>query len=67
MKKFLDKHVVQSYGGQVAALALAFLLMVVLGAFVGRWVLDETDENTAKFGNRATWGLMQCVDGACEG
>lgn len=63
MKKFLDKNVVQSYGGQVAALAVAFVLMVLLGAFIGLWVLDETDENTAKFGNRATWGLMQCVDG----
>jgi hypothetical protein len=63
MKKFFDKHVAQSYKGQVVTLAIAFLVMIVTGGFVGRWVLDEKDENTAKFGNRATWGLMQCVDG----
>lgn len=63
IKKFLDKHVAQSYKGQVIALAIAFALMIIAGAFVGMWVLDEKGEDTAKFGNRAIWGLMQCVDG----
>ena len=63
MKKFFDKRIAQSYKGQIVALAAAFLLMIVAGGFVGRLVLDEKDENTAKFGTRAMWGLMQCVDG----
>lgn len=62
MKKF-DKFIAQSSRGQMIALAALFLILALAGAGVGHWVLKEDDPNSAKFGYRGTWGLMQCVDG----
>ena len=63
MRKRFDKYIAQSSKGQVCALALAFAVLIIAGAIVGRFVLDKDNPNSAKFGNRGTWGLMQCVDG----
>ena len=61
--KWFDKVIAQSSKWQMAALAGAFVILAVVGAFVGCLVLEEKDPNSAKFGCRGTWGLMQCVDG----
>ena len=38
-------------------------LLSIAGGIIGQFVLKEDDPNSAKFGFRGTWGLMQCVDG----
>ena len=64
MKKLFDKYVAQSSRGQILALALAFLVLVVLGGFIGRSVASSAnDDNLGDFGRPETWGFMQCVDG----
>lgn len=64
MKKLFDKYVAQSSKGQVLALSLAFLVLIVLGGFIGRSVASSSnDDNLGAFGRPETWGFMQCVDG----
>ena len=63
MKKLFDKFIAQSSRGQMALLAVLFIVLAVVGGFVGRSVLEKDDPDSAKFGRRETWGLMQCVDG----
>ncbi|MBQ7693512.1 MAG: hypothetical protein IJT50_00140 [Lentisphaeria bacterium] len=63
MKKLFDKFIAQSSPGQMGALAVLFLILALAGAGVGRCFLKKGDPNSAKFGFRETWGLMQCVDG----
>lgn len=63
MKKWFDKFIAQSSRGQMCALAVAFAVLAVAGGIIGQFVLKEDDPNSAKFGFRGTWGLMQCVDG----
>ena len=63
MKKWFDKFIAQSSRGQICALAAAFAVLAVAGGIVGQFVLEEGKPETAKFGFRGTWGLMQCVDG----
>lgn len=64
MKKWFDKFVAQSTKGQVLALAVAFLVLVLIGGVVGRSVAgSDNDDNLASFGRPETWGFMQCVDG----
>ena len=61
--KYFDKYIAQSSKGQMCALAMAFAILIIAGAIIGLYVLDKDNPNSAKFGNRCTWGLMQCVDG----
>ena len=64
MKKAFDKYIAQSSKGQFFALTLAFVVLVVIGGFVGNNIAgDENDDNLKAFGRSATWGFMQCVDG----
>jgi hypothetical protein len=64
MKKKFDKYIAQSSKGQIVALTLAFVFLVVIGGFVGKTVAsDDNDDNIKAFGRSATWGFMQCVDG----
>ena len=63
MKKWFDKFIAQSSRGQMCALAAAFAVLAVAGGIIGHFVLEEDNPNSAKFGFRGTWGLMQCVDG----
>ncbi len=64
MKKLFDKYITQSSKGQIAALVLAFVLLIVMGGVVGRFVAsDDNDDNITTFGRPEAWGFMQCVDG----
>ena len=63
MKKWFDKFIAQSSRGQMVALAAAFVVLAVAGGIVGQFVLEKDNPDSAKFGYRGTWGLMQCVDG----
>ena len=63
MKKWFDKFIAQSSKGQMCALAAAFAVLAVAGGIIGQFVLEKDDPDSAKFGFRGTWGLMQCVDG----
>lgn len=63
MKKWFDKYIAQSSKSQMLALALAFVILIVVGGIVGFFVLEKDNPDSAKFGFRGTWGLMQCVDG----
>ena len=63
MKKLFDKYIAQSSRGQICALVVAFVVLIVTGAIIGQFVLEKDNPYSAKFGYRWTWGLMQCVDG----
>lgn len=63
MKKWFDKFIAQSSRGQICALAVAFVVLAVAGGIIGQFVLKKDSPDSAKFGFRGTWGLMQCVDG----
>ena len=45
------------------ALAIAFVILILAGGIIGLFVLEKDNPDSAKFGFRGTWGLMQCVDG----
>lgn len=62
MKKWFDKYVAQSSKGQMTALAIAFVALVLLGSLVGRVVLDRNDESSAGFGRPGMWGMMHFLD-----
>ena len=47
----------------MCALAVAFAVLAVSGGIIGQFVLEKDSPDSAKFGFRGTWGLMQCVDG----
>jgi hypothetical protein len=63
MKKWFDKFIAQSSKGQMYALAAAFAVLAIAGGIIGQFVLEKDSPDSAKFGFRGTWGLMQCVDG----
>ena len=63
MIKLFDKRIAQSTKGQIIALFLVFALLCGIGAIIGLNVLEVDNPDSAKFGYRGTWGLMQCVDG----
>lgn len=64
MKKLFDKYVAQSSKGQMLLLTLAFLVLIVLGGFIGKSVATSAnDDNIGDFGRPEAWGFMQCVDG----
>ena len=63
MRKWFDKYLAQSSKGQMCALIVAFILLILAGAAVGMFVLEKDNPDSAKFGYRGMWGLMQCVDG----
>ncbi|MBO4631708.1 MAG: hypothetical protein J5858_07275, partial [Lentisphaeria bacterium] len=63
MKKWFDKFIAQSSKGQMFALAAAFAVLIIAGGIIGQFVLEKDSPDSAKFGFRGTWGLMQCVDG----
>lgn len=58
-----DKWVAQSFKGQLITMLVGLVLLFAFGAGVGSCVLERDDPETAKFGYRGTWGVMQCVDG----
>ena len=63
MKKWFDKYIALSSKSQMIALALAFVILILAGGIIGLFVLEKDNPDSAKFGFRGTWGLMQCVDG----
>ena len=64
MKKLFDKYLTQSSTGKFVALAMAFLLLIVIGGVIGRSVASrDNDDNMTAFGRPEAWGFMQCVDG----
>lgn len=64
MKKMFDKYIAQSSKGQMMALFFAFLVLIVLGGFIGKSVATSAnDDNISDFGRPEAWGFMQCVDG----
>ena len=64
IKKLFDKYVAQSSKGQIVSLALAFVILVVVGGFVGKTVASaDKGDSLYDFGRPETWGFMQCVDG----